>query len=160
MRVKGIIAEDFINYRLPAMFIASVQCDFKCCTEGGLPIETCQNAPLAADPIVDIPDEDIYSMFAGNDISKAVVIGGLEPLCQFDEVNRLIATFRGHGETCDFVIYTGYYPEEVANEVNALSEYSNIVVKFGRFIPNDTPAYDEVLGVTLASGNQYARRIS
>ena len=38
--------------------------------------------------------------------------------------------------------------------------YSNIIIKFGRFIPNREPHFDEVLGVNLASNNQYAKRIS
>jgi hypothetical protein len=41
-----------------------------------------------------------------------------------------------------------------------LKSFSNIIIKFGRFIPNQEPHYDEVLGVKLASDNQYARRIS
>ena len=41
-----------------------------------------------------------------------------------------------------------------------LKQYDNIIIKFGRFIPNQEKHYDEVLGVELASPNQYARRIS
>lgn len=33
-------------------------------------------------------------------------------------------------------------------------------LKFGRYIPNQTPHYDSILGVNLASDNQYAERIS
>ena len=47
MRVKGIIEEDFTNFKLPSMFINTCFCDFKCCTESNLGIEVCQNAPLA-----------------------------------------------------------------------------------------------------------------
>ena len=36
MRVKGIIEEDFVNYKVPSMFINTCFCDFKCCTELGL----------------------------------------------------------------------------------------------------------------------------
>ena len=35
----------------------------------------------------------------------------------------------------------------------------NIIIKFGRFIPNRPSRYDEVLGVELASDNQFAKRI-
>ena len=58
------------------------------------------------------------------------------------------------------VIYTGYYPQEIEEQVKALSSYKNIIIKFGRYVPNSTPVYDEVLGVTLASDNQFAERIS
>jgi hypothetical protein len=41
---------------------------------------------------------------------------------------------------------------------NLLKGYGNIVVKFGRFIPNQEKHYDSVLGVELSSFNQYAKR--
>ena len=47
MRVKGIIEEDFVNYKVPSMFINTCFCDFKCCTELGLDVGVCQNSPLA-----------------------------------------------------------------------------------------------------------------
>ena len=37
-----------------------------------------------------------------------------------------------------------------------LSKFANVIIKFGRFIPNQKPHFDEVLGVELASPNQYA----
>ena len=60
----------------------------------------------------------------------------------------------------DIVIYTGYKEEEIKNQLQYLRAYRNIIVKFGRFIPNQQPHYDDVLGVMLASDNQYAERIS
>ena len=38
--------------------------------------------------------------------------------------------------------------------------FRNIIVKFGRFIPDQESHYDEVLGVNLASNNQYAKKLS
>lgn len=76
MRVKGIIEEDFTNFKLPSMFINTCFCDFKCCTESNLGIEVCQNAPLAQADTKDIPDTVIYQHFSTNPITKAVVIGG------------------------------------------------------------------------------------
>ena len=35
----------------------------------------------------------------------------------------------------------------------------NIIVKFGRYFKGDKPHYDEVLGIKLASNNQYGKRI-
>ena len=77
MRVKGIIEEDFANYKSPAMFINTCFCDFKCCNEAGLDIGVCQNAPLAQAAIKQIADDVIYRHFASNPITKAVVIGGI-----------------------------------------------------------------------------------
>ena len=35
----------------------------------------------------------------------------------------------------------------------------SIIIKFGRFIPNKPSRFDELLGVELASDNQYAMRL-
>ena len=62
----------------------------------------------------------------------------------------------------DIVIYTGYKKEELQNNgyINQLLQYENIVVKFGRYIPNQQSHYDNILGVNLASDNQFAEKIS
>jgi hypothetical protein len=44
--------------------------------------------------------------------------------------------------------------------VEDLTRFDNIIVKFGRYIPDNKPHFDEVLGVNLASPNQYAKKIS
>ena len=160
MRAKAIIAEDFINYKLPSMFISTCYCDWKCCTEAGVDIGVCQNAPLSKSEIKDIDNQVIYEHFVNNPITKAVVVGGLEPMIQINEVIDLINLFRIQGENCPFVIYTGYYPNEIPEPLDRLKQYKNIIIKFGRYIPNKQPKYDEVLGVTLASSNQYAEIIS
>lgn len=160
MQVKSIIEEDFVNFKLPSMFIASCYCTWKCPLEQGLDVSICQNSELAKSPTSNIPDSVIYEHFVNNQITKAVVIGGLEPMLQFDEVCSLISYFREHGCDAPFVIYTGYYPDEIQQQVDELAKYGNIIVKFGRYMPNCKPHYDDVLGVNLASNNQYAVKIS
>lgn len=160
MRVKNIIVEDFCNYKLPSMFIVSSECDFKCCTEAGCGIELCQNSSIISLPIKNIDDEYIYRRFIDNKITKAVVIGGLEPMLQIDEVIHLLSVFRDHRDNHDFVIYTGYYPNEIKNEIHKLCYYDNVIIKFGRYIPNKPSCFDDILGITLASNNQFALRIS
>jgi len=59
-----------------------------------------------------------------------------------------------HGITKEMVENSGKYLTEV------IEEFDNIIVKFGRFRPNQKPHFDEVLGVNLASDNQYAEKIS
>ena len=160
MRVKAIVAEDFINYKLPSMFISSCFCDYKCCTELGIDMGVCQNAPLAQIESKDINDQIIFEQFVNNPITKAVVIGGLEPMIQINEIVDLIKLFRNQGENCPFIIYTGYYPNEIPKPLERLKQYKNIIIKFGRYIPNQKPHYDEILGVSLASLNQYAEVVS
>ena len=161
MRVKNIIDEDFVNYRKPSMFISSVSCNGKCCTEAGIPFSVCQNDEWRKAPVIDIDDKEIAQRYKDNKITKAIVIGGLEPFEQFFEMYKLILTLRVDFEiNDDVVIYTGYNKEEVKEFIEELACFDNIIVKFGRFVPNDEKRFDDVLGITLASKNQYAEKIS
>lgn len=159
MRVSGIVVEDFVNYKKPSLFIGSVSCDFKCCKEGGFPPSVCQNHDLFGSAY-NIDDKRLYQLYQSNDITEAVVIGGLEPMLQIDEVVALLRTFRDNGCMDTFIIYTGYYEHEVNDQVRRLSQYPNVIIKFGRYIPTMCPRFDDTLGVDLASGNQYAKKIS
>ena len=60
----------------------------------------------------------------------------------------------------DVVIYTGYNKEEIIDKVLVLSQFKNIIIKFGRYIPGQEKHYDNILGVYLAANNQYAEKIS
>ncbi len=156
MVLRGMIAEDFVNYKLPAMYLIFPFCTFKCGRE------VCQNAILVDDPhLVVIDVKEVCKQFVTNGITKAIVCGGLEPFDSVDDLKELISTLRN--EFCcqnDVVIYTGYTEEEVLadEKKKEILEFSNIVVKYGRYIPNETPHRDCVLGVNLASSNQYAKR--
>ena len=159
MKLKFIKRDDFVNYKKCSMFLGVTSCDWKCCKENGLPCSTCQNYSWSNNLIKDIKDEDIVSMYLDDGLEEAIVFGGLEPLLQFNELVSLISKFRKKTED-DIVIYTGYYPAEIEKEINILKKFSSIIVKFGRYIPNRPNRYDDVLGVTLASDNQYAEKIS
>lgn len=159
MRLKFVKPEDFVNYRKCSMFMGACFCDWKCCHEAGIPESVCHNNDWAHNPIKDIPDGDLVDYYLKNALTSAVVIGGLEPMLQFDELLDFVKAFREKTQD-DIVVYTGYYPDEISDKVNALSEYPNIIIKFGRYVPNKPPRYDGVLGVTLAGDNQFAKRIS
>ena len=160
IRIKGIETEDFVNYKYPSMFIAIGTCDWKCCIEGGFDISVCHNSPLAQAPEYEIATDFLYNNYISNPITKAIVIGGLEPLTRFKDIIELIAYFRDNKCDDEFVIYTGYYPEEIPCEIAQLKQWDNIIVKFGRFEMNSPSRFDEVLGVELSSENQYATIIS
>ena len=160
MIIKGIQEDDFINYKKPSMFIGTSMCDWKCCNEQCLDKNICQNSSLANSKTIDISADEIYRRYINNPITKSVVIGGLEPILQFSEVLDLIYTFRNNGCFDDFVIYTGYYPSEIQSQIDKLKPLGNIIIKFGRYIPNHNPHYDNVLGIYLASDNQYGEMIS
>jgi organic radical activating enzyme len=158
MRVKGILDEDFVNYKLPSMFISTSTCSFKCDRESGE--SCCQNSSLAQAQAFDVEDDNIISRYLQNHITKAIVFGGLEPFDQFDELTHFVSALRAAGCRDDVVIYTGYNKQEISQEVWVLSAFPNVIVKFGRYIPNSQPRLDGVLGVMLASKNQYAEKIS
>ena len=60
----------------------------------------------------------------------------------------------------DIVIYTGYNFDEIRYQVLTLKQFENIIIKFGRYLPDQDSHFDEVLGVSLASNNQYGEKIS
>lgn len=157
MIVKDIVIEDFVNYKKPSMFIICPKCSFKCDIENGSRI--CQNSNLVLQPDMNITDDFIINKYINNDITKAIVFGGLEPFDTFAEMLSLISKFRKFTDD-DIVIYTGYTKDEIDGYIKMLSIYKNIIVKFGRFIPNNDAHYDPVLGINLSSDNQYAENIS
>lgn len=157
MLIKGILEEDFVNYKKPSMFISFPSCTWKCEKECGKKV--CQNGTLATTPNINIGVKTIVNKYINNPITKSIVCGGLEPFDTFDDLLQLIAYLRVSTDD-DIVIYTGYYKEEIADKIPLLSKYKNIVIKYGRYIPGQKEHYDDVLGIFLISDNQYAERIS
>ena len=157
MLVKDIKDEDFINYKKPCMVIEFPYCSFKCDKECGM--QVCQNGALANSPNIDIERMDLINRYLKNDITQSVVMQGLEPFDSWDDLISFIFLFRCYTND-DIVIYTGYNLIELEEKVELLSYFDNIIIKFGRYIPNKQSHYDNVLGVNLASDNQYAIKIS
>ena len=160
LTVKEIVDENFQDYKKSSMFIATSRCDFKCLTELGLDCSICQNMKVSTMPNKKVPFSDIYLRYKMNPITKAIVIGGLEPILQFDEIYEFVSYIRNNSCDDDEVIYTGYYENEIKNEIQLLSRFKNIIIKYGRFIPDSKSIFDSVLGVTLSSENQHAVKIS
>lgn len=160
MIIRGLIDEDFVNYKKPSMFVAFPTCDWKCEKECGK--QVCQNSTLASASVITIHERGLCVRFLENPITSAIVCGGLEPMDTYDMLCDMICTLR-HEFQCndDIVIYTGYTEKECMDNgwIEELQQYGNIIIKFGRYIPNESPHYDEVLGVNLASSNQYAKKI-
>lgn len=157
MLIKGLIAEDFLQYKKPSMVVLFPTCSFKCDKECGS--QVCQNSELALAPSIDVTASKIVEQYTKNPITQAICFGGLEPFDSFDEMFNLVKEIRSITDD-DIVIYTGYYNKEIGPMVKKLSDFPNIIVKFGRFKPNKPARFDKVLGITLASENQKARRLS
>lgn len=161
MFIKSLIDEDFVNYKKPSMFIGCHFCTFKCDKLAGK--QVCQNGTLANAPNININTKELVNRYLENSYSEAVVFGGLEPFDDIDNVIKFIIELRNKCKD-DVVIYTGYTEEEIQNryepEFKQLVSLKNIILKYGRFIPNEKSHIDEILGVSLQSSNQYAVKIS
>ena len=151
--VKGIIFSDFVNYKKISLTIEMPKCDFKCDRECGS--QVCQNSSLALEPSFSVDVEDIVAKYCNDPLAEAIVFQGLEPFDSYEELILWIDLFRCF-VTDDIVIYTGYNKDEIEDKLTEIKKYGNIIIKYGRFIPNQESHFDEVLGVNLASPNQYA----
>lgn len=156
--VKGIIFEDFVNYKKPSMVIEMPYCDFKCDKEYGSQI--CQNSSLASQPNIEVDIKKVLDQYLQNPITEAIIFQGLEPFYAPLNLSLWIHNIRNVTQDT-IIIYTGYNKNEIKEHIDRLgSQYSNIIIKYGRFIPNQKSHYDPVLGVKLASDNQYAEVLS
>ena len=152
MILKEIKDEDFVNYRKPSMFLGFPRCSFKCDIENGK--QVCQNSALATSPDINVPLDEIIERYINNPITEAIVIGGLEPFDTFEQLYEFVKAFREVADD-DIVVYTGYYEDEIEDMVDKIASF-HVIIKFGRFIEGQTKHYDTVLGIELASENQYA----
>lgn len=118
------------------MFIAMPRCTFKCGKQ------YCQNSETALAPDIEIEEKSIVKRYIDNPITESLVLGGLEPFDTFDDLLLLVTEFRQYSND-DIVIYTGYEEAEISDKITILSKsFSNIIIKFGRFIPNKKNKYD------------------
>ena len=167
MKIKGLVDYDICNYFKPSMFIIFPKCSFKCDKECGLAV--CQNSQLAKEAEIEISEDEIVKRYLENPLTHAFVFGGLEPFDSFEDLKTLLECIRNkYNCQDDIVIYTGYTEDELVHGVRTelhdyyfyiSNHFSNIIIKFGRFVPNQEKHYDITLGVELASPNQYAKRI-
>ena len=158
LKLLGVICLDAVNYKNISMTLEFPYCTFKCNKGHEEPI--CQNYALKAAKIHEFSNEELINYFDSLFLVDSIVMQGLEPLDSWDELISFINDFRQkYPDDHDIVIYTGYDEDEIQDKLDILKQYNNIIVKFGRYVPNDEKHYDEVLGVDLESSNQYAKRL-
>ena len=158
MLVKDVIDVDFVNYKLPSMIIAMPRCSFKCDKLNGQ--QVCHNSALAKQTDILVNPHNLIQRYLKSS-AKAICFQGLEPFDTFEDLYNFIKLLRTEYKCNDpIVIYTGYNKDEIPDIITKLTQYKNIIVKFGRYIPNQKPHYDPVLGVNLISDNQHAEQIS
>lgn len=154
--IKGIVEEDFTQYKECSMVIMFPTCSFKCEIEAGC--KMCQNAELTRSKNITVPTQRIIDRFTNNPISKALVLSGLEPFDSYEDMIKLVQDFRKQCSNT-IVIYSGYTKDEICKYLPELHRLGNIVIKYGRYVPNQTKHFDDCLGVYLASDNQYSEVI-
>lgn len=157
MRLKGIIDYDCTNYKEPCLTLEFPYCSFKCDKLNGC--RACQNSNLALEPDIEINGETIWKMYSENPLTKAFCFQGLEPFDSYMDLIELIKFIRVDKKCNDpIIIYTGYDRGEDFTEYD-VRRFHNIIIKWGRYIMGDKPHHDNILGVNLASDNQYAELI-
>ena len=159
MKLKGIIDYDCTNYKEPVLTLEFPYCDFKCDKLNGC--QVCQNSSLVKEPTIEISLKTIWELYKQNPLTKGFCLQGLEPLDSIDDVLNFIKYIRGNNFCNDpIIIYTGYDKEEVTKFIYQITNFDNIIIKWGRFIKGQNLHYDRILGVNLASDNQYAEKIT
>lgn len=154
------LEENYQDYKESSLKIVTSICDFKCCTEQGIDVSVCANHSYANNIPNKVKNKSILAIYNNmRPFCSSIVFGGLEPLKQLVELYGTCKYLRDNGVEDDIVIYTGYYPHELnPHDMLLLISLKKVIIKFGRYIPNTTSRYDEVLGVVLASKNQFAVR--
>ena len=144
MELLFVVQEDFLNYKKPSMFIGFPKCSFKCNIDYGNNV--CQNYKLAQSSKINVDIDNLCKMYINNNITKAIVMGGLEPFdSPFDLISVIDHIRNTYNCDDDIVIYTGYTFDELDgmkiygyNDAinkdklhavyNTLKQYKNIIV--------------------------------
>ena len=156
IELKGIIWQDTVNYKKISTTLMFPKCSFKC------GVDYCQNSELAATPVLTVPIDTIMEQYLNDPISQAIVLQGLEPLDSPIDIYTVAAALKDYNCQDDLVIYSGYDKDEInPHYFETLSSLvpGHLIIKWGRYIPNQEKHFDEVLGVYLASDNQYGEVI-
>lgn len=157
IKLKGI-KEVQNDYKEMGLLLAFPTCSFKCENEGYCKVGTCQNSHLTKEETYEYKNNNIINFYKNNPLLKCLVMGGLEPMDSFEEVIQLISDFRKITDDT-VVIYTGYTELELKDKIDILRQFKNIIIKVGRFVAGEKSHYDAIIGVELASNNQYAIQI-
>ena len=160
MKILDVLDVDSVNYKKLCMTIMFPYCSFKCNKDAGTIV--CQNYQSKGSELIDVEINELIKMYVENPLTEAIVMQGFEPFDSYNDLYALIYEFTRVSKD-DIVIYTGYNKSEIQSEVLALCdliECNNLIIKFGRYVPNDISVFDETLGVTLSSSNQYAEVVN
>jgi hypothetical protein len=154
----------FNDYKKTGLYIPIYGCTMKCVKEArkrGDMKTICQNSELLEHGSISYPFEKILDRITSDPFIECIIFSGMEPMDSFDDIYSFIKQFRKLSDL-EIVIFTGYDYLEIIDKIIKLQRFPDITMKFGRYKADFPvlPKYDEVGKVTLASGNQYFRKIS
>lgn len=166
MLLLDLKLDNVTDYCKPSILLVFPFCKGKC--------KGCHNAQLqklSASEYKTISPSDVIDMYNKNEMQKAIVMAGLEPLDSIIDVEFLIhSAVANANRDIDFVIYTGYTEEELVDneyENKLLSAFNKfpqdykgkLIIKVGRFDEEQrvNDYHSKILGVNLATSNQSIR---
>jgi hypothetical protein len=126
MILKGVVDQDFVQYKKPCMTLMFPRCSFKCEIECGENV--CQNGALAQARDIEVDTYAIAKRFLDNLMVNVLVCSGLEPFDSGKDLNRLISLLRFCECDDDVVIYTGYTEEEIKERFSWIYGHKNIII--------------------------------
>ena len=161
MHLKQIIDESVGDYKETSMLLIAPECAWKCVG--------CHNTHLLKLITKNFPDEEILERFQKNPLSKAIVLGGLEPFDCMEEVRAFLQTLRESNivnPKPTVIIYTGYDFPDIEQELirtgldEEMKKHDKVLLKYGGYLPGYNPTYNPLLGINLASPNQQVMEYS
>jgi len=148
----------YSDYYKPSLYIPiGITCTGKCFKDLGIESVNCQNWCL--NKTISIDSDVLVNNIVSKKLAEAYVFSGKEPFDNFEQMLKLIYEIRFINYK-DIVIYTGYYECEISSKINLLKIFPNVIIKFGRYIPDSEPIVDPILKIALSSNNQFAKVIS
>ncbi len=162
MKLRAIIDSDCNHYKDFTMVLFAPYCTWKCCTECGIPESSCANHCFQQQDVKEYPNEAIINRYISNPLHGGLCIAGAEPL-DSNDLRGFLKEFRAAVPDV-IIIYTGYTADEpiVVEFIDWLTknDINDVILKVGRYIPDGTKHIDPILGVPLASENQYAIKVN
>lgn len=150
IKVRSLVDEDTGHYKETSFFIET------------------SLAPLSLDEgfnfsmkVARLLSWNLISHYMDNPLMTAIVFKGDEPFQQYEGIFHFIKLLREDRFCMDtVVIYSDLSRADIHEEVERLKIFPNIIVKFEPHIREYPPYFDNLLGATLSSDNQYALKIS
>lgn len=139
------------------MIPIGISCEWKC--------KECINKKHKDEYVISFPTiGEIIEQYQRNILASTIIFAGLEPLDSIPNLTLIIDHFR-QVTNDTIIIYTGYEIDEMTSNSDGLwlfhelKSYGNILIKFGRYIKDRPKVFNEILGIDLASDNQWVLKL-